>query len=185
MRILAERQAAAEREARSAALAARARLASAGDSGSEAPDPGLGGSLGGDDAGGVSGEGVDGGGGGEIAPPPSGSGSGAADVALSQVGVPYLYGGESPSTGFDCSGLIVWAFRQVGIELPHSSYDLHAIGTPVSRDQLEPGDLVFFNGDGHAGIYLGDGMYVHSPQTGESVKVSSIDRPDYDGAVRI
>ena len=105
---------------------------------------------------------------------------------MSQLGVPYHWGGESPSTGFDCSGLVVWAYRQVGVELPHYTGSQHAMGTPVSRDQLEAGDLVFFDGDGHVGIYIGGGEYVHSPHTGDVVKVSSLDgHGGYNGAVRI
>ncbi len=121
-----------------------------------------------------------------IAPPPSSStGGSAASVALGELGVPYVWGGESTS-GFDCSGLVAWAYSQVGVSLPHYAAAQYAMGTPVPMDALEPGDLVSFHGSGHIGIYIGGGQYVHAPETGDVVKVSSLaDRSDIDGAVRI
>jgi cell wall-associated NlpC family hydrolase len=95
-------------------------------------------------------------------------------IALQYLGIPYVWGGASPSTGFDCSGLIQYVYAQVGVSLPHHAASQFAYGTPVSREQLEPGDLVFFNGLGHAGIYIGGGQFVHAPHTGDVVKISSL-----------
>ena len=95
-------------------------------------------------------------------------------IALQYLGVPYVWGGSSPSTGFDCSGFIMYVFAQIGVYLPHHAASQFAYGTPVSREQLEPGDLVFFDGLGHAGIYIGGGQFVHAPHTGDVVKISSI-----------
>ena len=101
-----------------------------------------------------------------------------ADAALSQLGTPYVWAGSQPG-GFDCSGLVMWAFAQVGVALPHSSYAQYGYGVPVSRDQLEPGDLVFFDGLGHVGIYIGGDQFVHAPHTGDVVKISSLDEAWY------
>jgi len=105
--------------------------------------------------------------------PPSNYG-GVVGVALSYQGTPYVWGGASPG-GFDCSGLVMYSYSQVGVSLPHSSYAQAGMGVSVPRDQLEPGDLVFFDGDGHVGIYIGGGMFVHAPHTGTVVQVSSLD----------
>ena len=117
-------------------------------------------------------------------PPASGVGASAAGIAMGQLGVPYVWGGASPG-GFDCSGLIMWAFAQVGVSLPHNAAAQYGVGAPVDRASLQPGDLVFFNGLGHVGIYIGGGQYVHAPHTGDVVKVSSMDRSDYVGARRV
>jgi peptidoglycan DL-endopeptidase CwlO len=113
---------------------------------------------------------------------------GVVGVALSFQGTPYVWGGASPG-GFDCSGLVMYAYAQVGVSLPHSSYAQYGMGVPVSRDQLEPGDLVFFDGLGHVGIYIGGGMFVHAPHTGTVVQVSSLGEgwyaSTYVGARRI
>lgn len=106
-----------------------------------------------------------------VAPPPTHSG--VAGVALSQLGTPYVWAGSAPG-GFDCSGLVMWAYAQVGVALPHSSYGQYGYGVPVSRDQLQPGDLVFFDGLGHVGIYIGGDQFVHAPHTGDVVKISSL-----------
>ena len=106
-----------------------------------------------------------------VAPP--GRYGGVVGIALQYVGVPYVWGGASPS-GFDCSGLVMYAFSRVGVSLPHSTYAMWGMGVPVSRDQLQAGDLVFFNGLGHMGIYMGGGSFVHAPHTGDVVKVSSL-----------
>lgn len=122
------------------------------------------------------------------APPASGGAASAASIAMGQIGVPYKWGGASPSEGFDCSGLVMWAFGQVGISLPHSTYADWNVGTHVSRDQLQTGDLVFFSGLGHMGIYVGGGSFVHAPHTGDFVKVSSLSgyySDNYMGAVRV
>jgi cell wall-associated NlpC family hydrolase len=110
---------------------------------------------------------------------------GAVGVALSFIGTPYVWAGSSPS-GFDCSGLVMYAYAQVGVSLPHSSYALWNMGVAVPSNQLEPGDLVFFSGLGHVGIYMGGGQFVHAPQSGDVVKVSSISsHGSYVGARRI
>jgi cell wall-associated NlpC family hydrolase len=106
------------------------------------------------------------------AAPPSKYG-GVVGIAMQYLGIPYVYGGASPA-GFDCSGFIMYVFAQVGISLPHNAAAQYGYGMPVSRDQLQPGDLVFFNGLGHAGIYVGGGSFIHSPHTGDVVKISSI-----------
>jgi peptidoglycan DL-endopeptidase CwlO len=96
---------------------------------------------------------------------------GAVGIAMQYLGVPYVYGGASPA-GFDCSGFIMFVFAQVGVSLPHNAAAQYGYGTPVDRSQLQPGDLVFFNGLGHAGIYVGGGSFIHSPHTGDVVKIS-------------
>jgi peptidoglycan DL-endopeptidase CwlO len=105
------------------------------------------------------------------APPPTHSS--VVAIAEQYLGVPYRWGGASPS-GFDCSGLVMYVFAQVGVSLPHSSYAQYGMGSPVSRDQLQPGDLVFFDGLGHVGIYVGGGSFIHAPHTGDVVKISSM-----------
>jgi cell wall-associated NlpC family hydrolase len=106
------------------------------------------------------------------APPPSKYG-GVVGIAMQYLGTPYVYGGASPS-GFDCSGFVMYVFAQIGVSLPHNAAAQYGYGMPVSRDQLQPGDLVFFNGLGHNGIYIGGGQFIHSPHTGDVVKISSI-----------
>jgi peptidoglycan DL-endopeptidase CwlO len=98
---------------------------------------------------------------------------GVVGIAMQYLGIPYVYGGASPS-GFDCSGFIMYVFAQVGVSLPHNAAAQYGYGTPVDRSQLQPGDLVFFNGLGHAGIYIGGGSFIHSPHTGDVVKISSL-----------
>jgi cell wall-associated NlpC family hydrolase len=119
------------------------------------------------------------------APLPSGSGNAAAaSIAMQYLGVPYVWGGASPS-GFDCSGLASYAYAQIGKSVPHYTGAIWAAFPKVPSDQLAPGDMVFFNGLGHMGIYIGGGQYVHAPHTGDVVKVSSLaGRSDYVGAVR-
>jgi cell wall-associated NlpC family hydrolase len=108
-------------------------------------------------------------------------------IALQYLGIPYVWGGSSPSTGFDCSGFVAYVFAQVGVSLPHHAASIYGYGTPVSRDQLAPGDLVFFSGLGHMGIYIGGNQFVHAPHTGDVVKISSMDERwgSYDGARRL
>ncbi len=98
---------------------------------------------------------------------------GVVGIAMHYLGVPYVWGGASPR-GFDCSGLVMYVFAQIGVSLPHSSYAQAAMGTPVSMSQLEPGDLVFFSGASHMGIYIGGGQFIHAPHTGDVVKISSM-----------
>jgi cell wall-associated NlpC family hydrolase len=104
--------------------------------------------------------------------PPSTHG-GVVGIAMQYLGVPYRWGGASPS-GFDCSGFVMYVFAQIGVSLPHSTYAMYNMGSPVSLGQLQPGDLVFFNGLGHMGIYIGGGSFIHSPHTGDVVKISSM-----------
>lgn len=120
-------------------------------------------------------------------PLPSASGNArAAQIAMTQLGVPYVWGGASPSVGFDCSGLASWAYAQIGKSVPHFTGAIWNAFPHVPSDQLEPGDMVFFRPDlGHMGIYIGGGQYVNAPQTGDVVKVSSLaGRSDFQGAVR-
>jgi cell wall-associated NlpC family hydrolase len=107
-----------------------------------------------------------------VAPP--NTHGGVVSIAMRYLGVPYRWGGASPSTGFDCSGFVMYVFAQMGVSLPHSSYAMMGMGTPVSISQLQPGDLVFFSGGGHMGIYIGGGQFIHSPHTGDVVKISSL-----------
>ena len=86
-------------------------------------------------------------------------------VAERYLGVRYVWGGESP-TGFDCSGLVQFAYNAIGISIPRTTYEQYRIGEPVSRDELEPGDLLFFDHVGHVGMYVGGGRFIHAPHTG-------------------
>ena len=125
-----------------------------------------------------------------VGPVPPGRYSGVVGIAMRYLGVRYVYGGASPS-GFDCSGLVMYVFAQVGISLPH--YTVAQYNYPdsvsVSRSQLEPGDLVFFAGLGHVGIYVGGGNFIHAPHTGSVVRIDSLSEgwyaSEYDGAKRI
>jgi len=105
--------------------------------------------------------------------PPPGRYGGVVGIAMQYLGTPYVWGGASPA-GFDCSGFVMYVFAQVGVSLPHNAAAQYGYGMPVSRDQLQAGDLVFFNGLGHDGIYIGGGQFIHSPHTGDVVKISSI-----------
>jgi peptidoglycan DL-endopeptidase CwlO len=128
-----------------------------------------------------------------LAPPPpvnvpTGGGPGAghaaaASIALRYLGVPYVYGGASPS-GFDCSGLVMYVYAQLGISLPHYTVAQWNATQPVSSPA--PGDLVFFNGLGHVGIYIGGGRFVNAPHTGSVVRIDSISSfGGYVGARRV
>ena len=119
-------------------------------------------------------------------PAASTAGEAAANVALAQLGTPYVWGGSAPG-GFDCSGLVSWAYAQAGHGgLPHYTGALWSSGTRISESELAPGDLVFFHGLGHVGIYIGGGNFVHAPHSGDVVKISSLSGySGYDGAVRI
>lgn len=97
------------------------------------------------------------------------------NAAKAHLGLPYLYGGTSPSTGFDCSGLTQYAFRQAGITIPRVSYEQAAAGRSVPYSQLRVGDLVAFNSPvSHVGIYVGNGQFIHSPKTGDVVKITKL-----------
>jgi len=99
---------------------------------------------------------------------------GVVGVAMQYLGIPYRWGGSSPSTGFDCSGFVMYVFSRVGVSLPRVVSAQYRVGVPVSRSELQPGDLVFFNSLGHNGIYIGGGQFIHSPHTGDVVKISSL-----------
>jgi peptidoglycan DL-endopeptidase CwlO len=112
----------------------------------------------------------------------------AATIAMQYLGVPYLWGGSSPTTGFDCSGLVMYVYAQLGITLPHFAGAQFGFGVPVPRDQLQPGDLVFFDNLNHVGISLGGNEFVDAPHTGDVVKISTITGwylQNYVGARRI
>jgi peptidoglycan DL-endopeptidase CwlO len=120
-----------------------------------------------------------------VAPP--NTHGGIVGIAMRYLGVPYRWGGASPG-GFDCSGLVQYAYAQLGISVPHSTYALWPMGTAISRDQLQPGDLVFFSGLGHMGIYIGNNQMIHAPHSGDVVKISSLTgwyATTYMGARRI
>lgn len=119
------------------------------------------------------------------APPPPPYAPEVVKVAYAQLGKPYRYAGSGPDV-FDCSGLVMYCYAQVGMSLPHSSYMQARCGVPVSYSELQPGDLVFFHGYGHVGIYIGDGQYIHAPHTGDVVRIADLGRRrDFCGAVRI
>jgi cell wall-associated NlpC family hydrolase len=109
-------------------------------------------------------------------------------AALAQRGVPYVWGGTSRH-GFDCSGLVRFAYARIGLRLPHSSYALASVGRRVARSALRPADLIFFNGDGHVGIYIGDGRFVHAPHAGTVVRIERLSErwyaSSYVGARRL
>jgi len=105
--------------------------------------------------------------------PTSSVGAGVVQAAMSRLGRPYVWGAAGPDA-FDCSGLVVWSFAQVGISLPHYSYDLMSGGAAVSASDLQPGDLVFFYGGSHVGIYIGGGQFIHAPHAGTVVQVTSL-----------
>lgn len=109
--------------------------------------------------------------------PGSGKGADAVRVAMKYLGLPYVWGGTTPS-GFDCSGLMQYAYGQVGVSIPRVTYDQVNAGVEVPRGQEQPGDLVIFNtskeSNGHVGMYIGGGNYVHAPYTGEVIKIASL-----------
>ena len=116
------------------------------------------------------------------------------DRALDLIGVRYRRSGDRPQTGFDCSGFVGYVFREgMGLILPRVSREISKAGEPVPKDELEPGDLVFFNTMRHAfshvGIYLGDHLFVHAPRTGQRVRIDDLQEhywaKRYDGARRV
>jgi cell wall-associated NlpC family hydrolase len=108
------------------------------------------------------------------APPPPARYGGVVGIAMRYLGIPYKWGGASPSSGFDCSGFTMYVYAQIGVSLPHYTGAQWQMGSPVPRDQLQPGDLVFFDGLGHEGMYIGGNQFIHAPHTGDVVKISSI-----------
>jgi len=108
-----------------------------------------------------------------VPPAPPSRYAGVAGVAMQYLGIPYVWGGSSPA-GFDCSGFVMYVYAQMGVSLPHHAASQYSYGVPVSRGDLQPGDIVFFDGLGHNGIYIGGGQFVHSPHTGDVVKISSV-----------
>jgi cell wall-associated NlpC family hydrolase len=122
-------------------------------------------------------------------PPASSLGAQAVQIAMGELGVPYVWGGASPS-GFDCSGLTMWVYAQLGIHLDHYTGSQWNAGPHVAYSDLAPGDLVFFEPDiGHVGIYIGNGEFIHAPHTGTDVQISSLSEAwyaeEYQGAVRV
>ena len=112
-------------------------------------------------------------------------GAEALRYAMTRRGDPYVWGAAGPGT-FDCSGLVMWAYAQVGISLPHYTVSQYNLGEHISRSQLQPGDLVFFFSDiGHVGMYLGDGLMLDAPSTGQLVQVQPVMWNVFVGAVRI
>jgi len=94
-------------------------------------------------------------------------------VAMRYLGVPYVWGESTPS-GFDCSGFTMYVYAQIGVSLPHYTGAQWQMGTAVARNELQPGDLVFFDGLGHEGMYIGNNQFIHAPHTGDVVKISSL-----------
>ena len=113
--------------------------------------------------------------------PPAGDvGAAAVAIALGQLGVPYVYGAASPESGFDCSGLVYWAYAQVGVQIPRVTYDQVRVGTAVALSDLRAGDLIFTRGDvpvrdfGHVGMYVGNGVEINAPHTGAVVSLRHV-----------
>jgi cell wall-associated NlpC family hydrolase len=110
-------------------------------------------------------------------------GAGIARVAVAQLGAPYRYGGAEPIRGFDCSGLVFYAHAQQGVAVPRTAAEQFAAARSVDRDDLEPGDLVFYRvvprrrDVTHVGIYVGQGRFVHAPQSGRQVGEALLDDP--------
>jgi cell wall-associated NlpC family hydrolase len=116
------------------------------------------------------------------------------EEALGLIGIRYRRGGTSPETGFDCSGFVGHVFREgLGVYLPHNAKQISKTGEVIAKQEMQPGDLVFFNtmrrAFSHVGIYLGDNKFIHSPRTGGSVRVEDMTesywRKRFDGARRI
>jgi cell wall-associated NlpC family hydrolase len=109
----------------------------------------------------------------------------AATIALRQVGIPYRYGGKTPS-GFDCSGLVQYSYSKAGKSVPRTTGKLWSTLQPVSPGEMKPGDVLFFRIKGkmsHVGLYLGDSEFVHAPSSGRTVSVASLESPFYGGSL--
>jgi cell wall-associated NlpC family hydrolase len=127
-----------------------------------------------------------------ISPPPGGpppalnaNAQAAIDAAYSVIGTPYQFGGSSPESGFDCSGLTMWAWAHAGVTLPHSSEMQYAVLPHVAQSDLQPGDLVFFYSPiHHVGLYVGGGRMIDSPYTGTVVQMRPVEWSVYVGAAR-
>jgi cell wall-associated NlpC family hydrolase len=117
----------------------------------------------------------------DYTPPPADASRGAqvVSIAMQYLGIPYVWGAADPSVGFDCSGLTSYVFAKIGVSLPHYAAAQYGYGSAVSKDQLQPGDLVFFRGLGHMGMYIGGGNMIHAPHTGDVVKISPLSDPYY------
>ena len=115
------------------------------------------------------------------APRDSSVGAAAVAAAMQELGVPYVYGGESPETGFDCSGLVQWAYAKVGVELPRVTFDQVRVGVPVAVNDLQPGDLIFTRGGspprdfGHVAMYVSRGVEINAPHTGAVVSLRTVE----------
>jgi peptidoglycan DL-endopeptidase CwlO len=110
----------------------------------------------------------------------------AVQIANKLTGIPYRWGGASPRGGFDCSGLVQYVYGKVGIHLPHHAASQYGRGRRVARGSLRVGDLVFFSGLGHVGIYAGGGKFIHAPRRGTTVRWSRLSsHGSYYGATRL
>jgi cell wall-associated NlpC family hydrolase len=122
-----------------------------------------------------------------VPPPAPTTHADAASIAARYLGVPYVWGGASPS-GFDCSGLVMYVYAQLGVSLPHYTVSQWNATTPIPTSALAPGDLVFFDGLSHVGIYIGNGEFIHAPHTGTVVQIASLSGywvAHLDGARRV
>jgi cell wall-associated NlpC family hydrolase len=109
-------------------------------------------------------------------------GGAIADVAMGMVGTRYRYGGTDPVQGFDCSGLVYYAYGQAGYRVPRTSQEMFRAARKIAVGEADPGDLMFFQDQtklSHVGIYVGDGMFVHAPASGQNVTIASLDMPYY------
>jgi cell wall-associated NlpC family hydrolase len=116
---------------------------------------------------------------------PSPTAQNAIRVAAQYLGTPYRFGGSNPTSGFDCSGLVQYAYGQSGVSVPRVAADQYGVGQPIDRASLQPGDTVFFKDSTgyvhHEGMYLGNDQFIQAPHTGDVVKISSLDDPYYAG----
>jgi cell wall-associated NlpC family hydrolase len=121
----------------------------------------------------------------------AGSPDAVVAAAMSAIGTPYVWGGASPETGFDCSGLVQWAYARAGVAVPRTTSDQVRVGVPVPADQLAPGDLVFTRGGrpahdlGHVAIYVGGGRVIVAPHPGTDVALQQLDSQRVQAARRV